>query len=199
MGFRDSIIIRLLLGLLPFDIYATAEFLSEIRQLSAERSWRRLLLIFANIGLLLTFLNLIGLGVLFYIEGQFPSLPIPNIGLGYGAGIGIVIVLILLRYFVEIVRNIEEGSSPFDSPESSGSEILTSGAELIVGILLLSALILLVFETTFRLIDLVLLITLGGFILGVVVACFSLISSGLFGLMNFRETTSVDELEEGRE
>jgi len=175
-------LLRLIIGILPFDLEAILDFVRVIQKEAQDTSWRMLARRLANVCLIVIFISLLGIATALYFEEGTGNLPVPNIGLGYFSGIAIVSGLVFIRYLITLAKMVQGGYSPLGTMES---ERAISVMELLIGLVLLVSVILVMnsSDSTTSLINFIFVFAFVGVVSGIFFMGLLLSLSGLWGLI----------------
>lgn len=165
--------IRLFLGLLPFDVDATIEFVSSIQQEARETSWDSLFRRAASFGISLGAVSLLILIPIILLEGRGMSDVPFDITLFYAGLFGLLFILAFLKWFIKLMQSINEARSPIAYGLDDRWGIFL---EFSLGVMILSLPVFLILEA-FRPVELLAISLIGAVITGVTIAGFALILS----------------------
>ncbi|WP_415381481.1 hypothetical protein [Halosimplex sp. TS25] len=176
-----SIIPRLIIGLLPFDVDALIALIKEIKDEAGETSWSAVSRIIANVGLLLASVGIVGTGLSFYFDSNTGNLfsQVPDLGLGYWFGILVVVGMIFVKYLLTLAKGIDTATSPFGEHEEAGFALLAM--ETIAGMAFLTILGLFIQQTIFGWLRFITILSFMAVFLGFLIAGIALVGSGIYG------------------
>lgn len=130
-----SLYLKLLLGLLPFDVDITITVLKDLLSEVDDTSWPSVMRRSANLGLVLSTIGIVGLALLFIYMTGFPETPVGELGIAYKTGISAVVLMWIAKFLLGLMRNIDTGNSPI-VPDQEAT-LLTTSLEFLVGVCLI--------------------------------------------------------------
>lgn len=128
----SSLYLRLLLGLLPFDVDVTVDAINDLLSEAEKTSWPAVMRRSANLGMVLFTIGFLGVIIMLYPLANFSDTPIENVGPIYRVAIAAVILMVVAKSLLGWMQNIDTGDSPF-VPRDRSTRI-TSFFEFLLGV-----------------------------------------------------------------
>lgn len=194
---QQTIYLRLLLGILPFDVDITIKAVRDLLSETEETSWPSVMRRSANLGLVLSTIGLIGIFVLLYPQTDLSNYPIESVGLVYRVAIAVVVLMWLAKFLIGLAQNIDTGDSPF-IPRDQRDRI-TSFSEFLIGVSFVGMVSIPVYQLWSWEILVVIFFTVAA--IGIAIAGVCLTISGAYGVIsqssNSKDEGTVSAVEKG--
>lgn len=182
-----SIYLRLVLGLLPFEVDITISAVNDLLSEAEATSWPAVMRRSANFGLVLSTLGLVGLLLLLYPLVNLANTPLGSIGPIYRFAIAAVALMWIAKFLLGLLQNIDTGDSPVVPREESNR--ITSFFEFMIGVAFVGLISIPLVQLWSW--DLLLSILLAITSIGIAVTGICLTISGAYGVIS--ESSKVEE------
>lgn len=188
-----SLYLRLLLGLLPFDVDITVEVIQDLLSEADKTSWPSVMRRSANLGLVISTVGVVGSAILFYQIADFSDTPIRYIGPMYRVGFAAIGLMWFAKTTLGFMQNIHTGDSPLVPRDESNR--VTSLLEFMIGVSFIGLVTIPVYEIWDLEVLLALFLIVA--VVGIAIAGICLTVSGFIGVV-FQKNGPPDDSAVGR-